>query len=193
LPQILAATAARLDAKEVKEAAALLIQAMSKTAGLYASGPLSQGLAALATRLDPNQANEAAALLIQTMSKLTDRVAWKELPQGLAAVLTRETIGRREQRAASVTGSVGLGTFSSALPLPLVVLAPAMEALPEPLPPQMLVDLLKHPLCVGEARRAALNALAIRYQRAFADQWDFVRYAEAQKLGLDLISPPRRP
>jgi hypothetical protein len=37
------------------------------------------------------------------------------------------------------------------------------------LPPQTLVDLLKHPLCVGDARRLVLDELAPHYHRPFAD------------------------
>jgi hypothetical protein len=60
------------------------------------------------------------------------------------------------------------------------------------LPPQTLVDLLKHPFGVGEARRLVLAQLARHYRRPFADQWDFVDYVHQQKLGLDLITPPAR-
>ena len=68
---------------------------------------------------------------------------------------------------------------------------PSAESARE-LPPQTLVDLLKHPFCVGEGRRLVLDRLARHYRRPFADRWDFVRYAEEQKLGLDFTSRPRR-
>jgi hypothetical protein len=38
-----------------------------------------------------------------------------------------------------------------------------------------------------------LAQLARHYQRPFADQWDFVRFAQEQRLDLDLTTPPRRP
>jgi hypothetical protein len=38
-----------------------------------------------------------------------------------------------------------------------------------------------------------LEQLARHHGRPFADQWDFVRYAEENKLGLDFTSPPRNP
>jgi hypothetical protein len=60
------------------------------------------------------------------------------------------------------------------------------------LPPQTLVDLLKHPFCVGEARRLVLAQLARHYHRPFADPWDFMHYVHQQKLGLDLTTPPAR-
>jgi hypothetical protein len=56
----------------------------------------------------------------------------------------------------------------------------------------VLVELLKHPLCVGEARRAVLDALGTRYHRTFADQWDFIHFASEQYLDLDLTSPSKR-
>jgi hypothetical protein len=64
--------------------------------------------------------------------------------------------------------------------------------LPETLPPQVLVDLLKHPLCVAEARRVVLTSLETRYQRKFADQWEFVRFAQDRHLQLDFTTPPAR-
>jgi hypothetical protein len=67
----------------------------------------------------------------------------------------------------------------------------AFDTSPEPLPPQALVDLLKHPLCVGEARRLVLDQLQRHYKRPFTDQWDFVHFAEENNLGLDLTSPPQ--
>jgi hypothetical protein len=56
----------------------------------------------------------------------------------------------------------------------------------------MLVDLLKQPCCVSEARRLVLDQLQRHYQRPFADQWDFVRFAKEHNLGLDLTTPPQR-
>jgi hypothetical protein len=38
-----------------------------------------------------------------------------------------------------------------------------------------------------------LDHLGIRHRRTFADQWEFVRFAEQQRLGLDFTTPPKRP
>ena len=75
----------------------------------------------------------------------------------------------------------------------LTFLQPALEPLPPPLPAQTLVDLLKNPFCVGEARRMVLEQLSRHYQRPFADQWEFVDYVQQEKLNLDLTTPPVRP
>jgi hypothetical protein len=55
------------------------------------------------------------------------------------------------------------------------------------------VELLKQPLCVGSARRVVLDQLGNRYHRHFADQWEFVRYAQEHDLRLDLTLPPQPP
>jgi hypothetical protein len=72
----------------------------------------------------------------------------------------------------------------------LVLLPPALEPVPPPLPAQTLVDLLKRPLCVGAARRLVLEQLSRHYGRPFADQWEFVAYAREHHLDLDLTTPP---
>ena len=57
---------------------------------------------------------------------------------------------------------------------------------------QQLVELLKLPACVGEFRLGVLDQLSHCYQRQFADQWEFVRFARQQGLGLDFTTPPQR-
>ena len=71
----------------------------------------------------------------------------------------------------------------------MLPLRPATEPFPHRLSDQDLVELLKQPLCVGEARRVVLVQLGIQHQRTFADQWEFVRFAEERELGLDFITP----
>jgi hypothetical protein len=185
LAEALGAVAGHLEPKPAAEAAATLIQGTSKTTDFFERRDLERVLWALAARLE---AQEAAAMLLQARAKTT--VTYYS--GGLWAGLNRESTARHQQRILSVTGSVGLGTSPISLPLLLPILGPALAPLPEPLPPETLVELLKHPLCVGEARRIVLDALGTRYQRPFADQWDFVRFAQQQNLGLDLTSPPKR-
>ena len=47
-------------------------------------------------------------------------------------------------------------------------------------------------MIVSEARRPVLDHLGMHYRRTFADQWEFVRFAEEPKLGLDCTTPPKR-
>ena len=84
-----------------------------------------------------------------------------------------------------------MATLGQPLAIPFALL-PALEPLPCRFSTQELVELLKRPLFVGPARRAVLDQLANRHHRPFADQWEFVRFAQEQKLGLDFTTPPRR-
>jgi hypothetical protein len=135
---------------------------------------------------------QAADALTTAMTRRTDGRAWRQLAEALLAVLSREDpSSRRARRRYPDTVAGALTAPVSALGAPAQFRAPPEP--PPPLPAQALVDLLKHPLCVGEARRLVLAQLARHYGRPFADQWDFVRFAEGRKLGLDFTTPPRRP
>jgi hypothetical protein len=151
---------------------------------------LAWGLSAVAARLGPEEAKGAAATLSQAMTQTTDPDALSHLAQGLSAVLLREDSGRGSPRYGLIATVGVLSCPASVLSAP-ALLQPALE--PPPLPAQTLVDLLKQPFCVGEARQLVLGQLARHYHRPFASQWDFVRFAEEQNLGLDLTSPPKRP
>ena len=99
----------------------------------------------------------------------------------------------QDRRCAAVAGTVvGLGGLMPLWAAP-GFLQPALEPLPPPLPAQMLVELLKHPFCVGPARRLVLGQLSRHYGRPFTDQWDLVRFASEQQLGLDFTTPPQLP
>jgi hypothetical protein len=189
----LAALAGSLEAREASmlcgKAATAIVETMSKTTEGYALNSLAQGLAALAVRFEASEANvlcaTGAATFIQSMSKSAGG--------DLSALLCREESDRTRRRFLAVAGTVGCGAFPANGFLAVALLPPAMEAAPPPLPVQMLVDLLKHPSCVGASRRSLLDQLSRHYGRPFADQWDFVEYARQQKLDLDLTSPLVRP
>jgi tRNA A-37 threonylcarbamoyl transferase component Bud32 len=108
----------------------------------------------------------------------------------LERCLTNRT-HRPVQRAAGVAAAVGTSAQGPAAGLPL--LPAAAEPFPCRLSTQELVELLKMPTCVREVRRFLLDQLGNRYGRRFESQWDFVRYAQEQGLGLDLTTPPQRP
>jgi hypothetical protein len=77
----------------------------------------------------------------------------------------------------------------------------ALRAAGEPLPCRLstreLVELLKMPTCFGKDRQVILEQLGNRYKRAFANHWEFVRYAKEHNLeereGFDFTTPPKRP
>jgi hypothetical protein len=104
----------------------------------------------------------------------------------------KDAAGIRRQ-ACDVAAAVAWGMDRSNLPGQLLALRGALEPAYCRLPAQRLVDLLKHPQFVGQARRVVLEQLEHRYRGKFVDQWDFVRFAQEKKLGLDFTTPPRRP
>jgi hypothetical protein len=190
--------AALLARSEPREAATLLLQALRMKTLETLSETLypSQELAAVAGRLSATEAREVAGILIEILSTKTQpRYLHRAWETSLAQALARTPAPSREDLLASATGAVGLGTSPGLLPLTPAIVVSAQKLKPQSklLPPRMLVDLLKHPLCVGELRRAVLDALGKHLDRTFADQWEFVRFATDQQLDLDLTSPPKRP
>jgi serine/threonine protein kinase len=194
----LSAKATRLEPEEAKQqcarAARALTHAMTKTTDSYNLNLLARGLAAVIAHLEGEEAArhciQAATALTQAMTKTTHPDARYDLAQGLSATLTRYP-RHLPVRAAGLVGAVGVSDYQPLLaPTALIV---ALEPLPCRLSTQELVDLLKYPFCVGEARRVVLEQLERRYRRTFADHWEFVRFAQQQGLGLDFTTPPRRP
>jgi hypothetical protein len=175
----LSALAARLEAKDAKEPAAALAHAMTQTKNARALLALAEALSGVAARLGPKEASETcaqpAAALMLCMSMRNDWEALPELSKALAAGLSRESTER-----------------PMILMLLPVLWNPVLEPQPEPFPAETLVELLKHPLCVGQAPRIVLDQLGRHYGRRFENQWDFVHFAEEQKLGLDFTSPVQR-
>jgi hypothetical protein len=166
------------------QAASVLTQAMSNTTP-GALPPLALGLLAVAAWLEPA---EAVPMLIHALSKITDPFGVQSLGLGLTASLHHESTASLRQRHGSAAGLVAVRSAPlSALAAP-ALMRHALQP-PPPLPAQTLVDLLKHPLCVGEVRRVVLAELSRHYDRPFLDQWDFVNFVEEQRLGLDLLSP----
>jgi tRNA A-37 threonylcarbamoyl transferase component Bud32 len=194
----LVAVAARLGPQEATRAADALTQAMHNSTDPYALAPLYAGLAAVAARLGPQEAARhcarAADTLTQAMTRTTGPFAPRPLAWGLAGTLTRDA---RDLpiRAVGLIAAAGARHHQPLLAPSALVLARELPSYR--LSTQELVSLLKHPLCVDEARRAVLDQLENRYRRKFADHWEFVRFARAQdlerKLGLNFTTPPRRP
>jgi hypothetical protein len=56
---------------------------------------------------------------------------------------------------------------------------------------EALLDLLKHPACVGLTREAVLRELGRQHERYFRSVWDAVDWLQQHRPDLDLNSPPR--
>jgi hypothetical protein len=104
------------------------------------------------------------------------------------------TEGTRLQRSRHGTATVTAVGVACGGPLPALATLPAAgEPLPCRLSTPELVELLKYPTCFGEARKVVLKHLGNRYGRRFANHWEFVRFAQERRLGLDFTTPPQRP
>jgi hypothetical protein len=167
---------------------------MTRTTDAIYLRSLARGVAAVAGRLEPEEAarhcTQAASVLTQVMTKTSYPVYLNYLVQGLAVTLTADA-RTLPVRAAGLVGGVAASDRQTLLAPAALVLT--LEPPPCRLTTQQLVDLLKHPLCVDQARRVVLEQLENRYRRPFANHWEFVRFATDQRLGLDFTTPPRRP
>jgi hypothetical protein len=192
--QGLTAVAARLEPGPAADTAASLAQVMTKTEDPSVLCALARCLLVAAARLEPGEGARlcaaAATTLAQAMAKTTNPDVRKQLAQGVIDALTMRPPNRQ---ALTVVAAVAGPSDGCSLPVTLALLTLAAEPPPCRLSTQELVDLLKHPLFVGEARQAVLDQLANRYGRPFADQWEFVRFAHEHLPDVDLDSPPKRP
>jgi hypothetical protein len=206
----LAALTPNLKAQDAAEAAVILSQALNRTADAFTAMTLAEGLAALTPRLEAKEAaalcgpTAAAVLLAHNKRKFmfsavgrkierpeqeVERVIVPSPLQQLAESLSREPAIKLPRSLATTVGALA----TAETPFLAVALSRALlEPGPPPLPAQTLVELLKDPLCVREARRLVLEQLTRHYHRPFADQWEFVDYALENHLDLDLTTPPRR-
>jgi hypothetical protein len=180
----LVALAARMEPTQASklcgEAAAIVIQAMKdpKTSTSVLDN-LSRALVALAAKLGPQEASEACRIgfeiILPVIAKSKDSDESDQTTIASLGGVPALQSGRFSVTAMTTVGGLGVVAFQEHPPRGIVA-------------PQDLVDLLKHPLCVGKPQRLVLDQLENVYHRPFADKWDFVRFAPP---GLDLTSPWR--
>jgi hypothetical protein len=165
---------------------------------------LADRLAMVARQIEPSQAAHA---LIDAITKIpqpqnttvtlasgfTEQEAVNTLMEALETLTSGRTPEDRERQARAAAFATGILGGPNGLLTGLPLLHPHFYPKPKPMPPQQLVELLKHPFCVGNVRLTVLSALGFTYNREFADQWEFVRFVRENKLPLDLTTPPKRP
>jgi hypothetical protein len=195
----LAELAVNMESKEAaricSRAAAVLTRAMPNKPYPYFQRSAAVGIAAVADRMELAEAAhgcaQASAILCEAMvrfAKPEDLSIWT---QCLSMVLARCDRRERSRLSCAVVTLVGLLAGNSHPLGAPTLLRQTREALPCRLSPQDLVNLLKRPTCVGPARRVILDQMERHYQHSFPEHWAFVRYAQAQQLGLDLTTPPK--
>jgi tRNA A-37 threonylcarbamoyl transferase component Bud32 len=182
---------------EPAEGGRLLAEALSRHALAKASNPragaeLARALVAVSARLGPTEAMAVVRQVADELAKNTNSFARSQLAGCLAAAVVRVDPGEASTRSPLTARAVAGWLTPSPQLGNLTVLLQAAEPLPCRFTTQQLVDLLKMPTCVGEARAVILEQLSYRYRRSFADVWDFVEWAEKYEPGLDFTTPPRR-
>jgi hypothetical protein len=208
LARALAAVAARLSPEDALTARRPLVDTLSRIEAPDTLDDrrfhLTMAVACLVSAADDAEGRDIARALAFAVCALrqvnqftldTERgVGPGVLPPGgrvLDVLLTdtgREEVRRRASAAASVAGLAGAPPFTA-----LAAPGSAGDPLPCRLSTAALVELLKMPTCFGRARQVVLKHLGNRYGRSFANQWEFVRFAQQQRLNLDFTTPPQRP
>jgi hypothetical protein len=199
LAEALGSAAARLEpaaaARRCAEAARLLADALDQETEPDARPLLAEALGRVAARLEPAEAAALAPRLADALAQADkdSPSARSRLAGALATVAVRIDPGEAAPRSRLAARAVA-GWLSPAPQLGQAeVLLQAAEPLPCRFTTQQLVDLLKMPTCVDEARTVILEQLSNRYKRPFIDVWKFVEWAQEHEPGLDFTSPPRRP
>jgi hypothetical protein len=196
LAESLSAVTVRSDAKQTANGyttvAPILLQALSRRTNSDQSEALALGLSSLAACLDPKTA----------VMTLTEAIEKTSRPRTLAA-LAKGLLGvanRLDAAAAAAACNKAAKVLNQALstdPFALEAVSNELSMVGDPprcsLSTPNLIDMLKSPLCIRESRRVVLAALGARYKRQFADDWDFVHFADQGKLGLDFTTPPQQP
>jgi hypothetical protein len=170
-----------------KAATATLVQAMTNSKEAESKVLLAQAMSALAARAEPTDAATISAALesalVQNVQDTYGGGAWQR-PSALQSHVP----------SAAATASAVAFPANGGHPLAaLAILLPTAEPPSCRLSDQQLVNVMKTPACIGPTRRAILDQLGNRYRRTFADVWEFVRYAQQQRLNLDFTTPPQRP
>jgi hypothetical protein len=193
LAEGLSAVATYMEAKDAKQVTDSLLLAMKDAKDLAALGALAEALSAMAARMEAKDATttsaQAATAIVQALKDPRYPFALRPLAQALSAIPPTEIPSHSATAASAVLTPAGSGH-----PLTIfALLVPVAEPPPCRLSTQQLVELLKMPTCNDKARRIILDQLGNRYRHTFADVWEFVRFAEEQKLALDFSTPPKRP
>jgi hypothetical protein len=197
LGRVAAAVSPRLDPGEARDACVAACRRLIARIDARGGSPLAEqarALAALAPRVGPDEARAVSRITLGSLATVREGYPFSQLARALAAVA-----GRMGPGEAPLAANRFLDTFhwSTGLqeqdPPDAVQIRRTLTALTEQLDRDQLLDLLKHPICVGDARKIVLRRLEVVMNHPFATVWDLVDYLEQTEPGLDLSTPPTRP
>jgi hypothetical protein len=184
------------------DAARSMSQVLDHTSDDLTRDAMIQQMSVLIQALDTDAARRSAQKIARWLIADPHFPTGEGGPLGRSASITFHSVSlercfthvprpQASRRTATITSAIGA---SSSGPMAgIALLTAAAEPLPCRLTTQDLVELLKMPTCVCEVRKVILDQLGNRYRRRFDTHWDFVRYAQQQKLNLDFTTPPQRP
>lgn len=138
---------------------------------------------------DETALGQAVQTALFAMPKATDWNAIYPLEDVVPALAARMRAEDAAAAAARTLDAMATTTHAYALE----GLGQAVAALAARMRAQELVDLAKHPACVGHSRHLVLQELGRRMNHPFADLWELVDWLHDHEPGLDLSSPPQRP
>jgi tRNA A-37 threonylcarbamoyl transferase component Bud32 len=197
LGKAVAALAARMTpnqaATATASAAGRVLDGMAQTKEPTGLRVLCETVAALAAHMKPDQATVAA---LAAAEKVLDKITPTTPPQDLGVL--GKAVAALAPRLGPDVATDAAGKLVEAMarmndPGARRDLHEAAAALATRSTNQGLVDLLKQPTCVGEARQAVLRELGKRMNHPFADLWEAVDWLREHEPGLDFTAPPRRP
>jgi hypothetical protein len=142
---------------------------------------------ALVKRLDPGGVRAGIEHALQAIATTSYQSDLKSLENAAIALASRV------HPDAAVALQETLDTIAQTRnPQALPHLLQVASALAAQCPATALVEALKQPATVGEARQAMLLELGKRENHEFVELWDAVEWLHDNDRGLNLVSPPRR-
>jgi hypothetical protein len=188
-----AALADRVSSERVDKQAAMLADRIVKVASMElhpgSLRKLSQAFAALAGRVPSERVGKQAATLARHIGELAARGTDESLPA--LSLASASLPGKRTKRDTSRL-VLRLAALSHRYRNNSEVVGALDRLLPQ-LGPDVILEALKRPGCVGSARAALIAHLGRRQQRSFRDVWELVDHLKEHAPDLDLDSPLRLP
>jgi hypothetical protein len=192
-PRLDAAQARPLARKFVGHLSPLALDRLPKTQRV---APLARAASALTVRLPSEEASTLGLPVIRELlarlRRSSDPIVLSDLAEAVAALVSARNAPDAEDLAFEAAHRILDGPAVNAEGPTAAALANALRGLAERTRSQQVIDLLKHPLCVGPYAAVLLSELSRREQRPFADVWQVADWAEGHEPPLDWASAPRR-
>jgi hypothetical protein len=193
----LAAVAAKLNTQDARKVCAqvaeALVAAIRDTKNSDTRSTLSVGLVAVAAKLSTEDAQkvcgQAAEALVAVIRDTKNSDALVPLPESLMALAGKLTSGQLRSCAVQLVELLNTGSRRQ--------VSGTLGTFAAKLSDKDLIEILKTPLCVGEARTIILKELTkkLKPQHPFTTDWEFVDWVQENRKDLepDLVRPPVRP